>query len=1477
MKKFTTLLVGVAFVLAALVLAAPCTAALAEGIKSAQGVVSYIDENGTNHDLADGTYSLLTSSDNDLTIGTTGKNTFYVVDGSVTISGQLAVQGTVGIILCDDAFLNCKKGLIVPQNNTVDIFCQSGQSGRLEAKGDDSAGIGGVEGGIGVATVGTINIHGGNIKATGDDYSAGIGSGDGSYNTPTITILGGTVIAQGGKLAAGIGGGDDTTGGTITIAGGNVTATGGENGAGIGGGEYANGGIIKITGGTVTAQGGLFAAGIGGGQGNSDHDADSDGAGGVITITGGTVKATGGKSSAGIGGGEEKNGGKITISGGNITAIGGGYEDLDGAGAGIGGGENGNGGTIIIEDGTIDATGGSGSFNNGSGAGIGGGDDGNGGNITISGGNITVHGGTGKLDDGGAGIGGGNGGDGGTITISDGIILAYGGGASGDLIDLAFGSGGAGIGGGDGNAGGTIVITGGNIRAQGGSGTTGGGAGIGGGDSGNSGSISISLSGEDDMIRAYAGGSAKSDAHAIGAGDGGSEATPRLGDLVEAFEIKYDASSETDKERYEHVNKDNRVAACRSVDEKFQTSQVKLIACRHEMIIRYNHVNESGHQRICRYCYVENVDAENPLPHVPDESGICTLCGEEEGGPVLYFDENDEPQFCTEYKVLEQSDVDGGLNEGWYYVSDITNTFDKRIVIDGNVHLIIRNGSELKALKGIEVPSGSRLTVYGQDGEAYLIANGGSGNAGIGGNGSAECGWISINGVNATVLGGDGTAAIGGGKGGSYDRIYINYATVSVIGGDGGAGIGGGQHDNDFSDNTGLIAITESRITAQGGLGGAGIGGGYRQNGGLIRIYGEPYFESEGDPVDQILDPNAVVVKATGGKNKEGGGGAAGIGGGESGHCGCGTASDIIIEGGKVYAIGGDSESNTGSGGAAGIGGGDEGDGGSILIFDGIVVGIGGDLTATNAQRGGGAGIGGGNNGDGNSVMIAGGYVWACGGTSKRMAGGGAGIGGGDNGDSGAITINGGHVYAKSNPDSGEAAGIGSGRGGKFEIVTINDGYVEAIGWNASCIGSYVKEKDEGTIVLADDLSVYWSAFDGHLDYAYREKACRYDKTVIVEKCHHSASYWKIEDPANSGHRFICSYCKINGNGWLMDHVLDENATCVCGYHGVILKFDAGDVESYSGTMDNVVLLGGKNTNMPECGFTVSDHYKFTGWSIDGDTYLVGNTYTTPITRDQTVTVTVTAQWEYLDHEWGEPTYTWSDDFDACVAERVCTIDASHKETEEGRVTSVITKEATETEKGEITYTAEFTNPAFETQTKVTEYDYVPPVKPGWNEIDGTWYYYNEDGSLTEGWKQIGGKWYYFETGSGAVVIGWKQIDGKWYYFDTTTAVVVTGWKQIDGKWYYFDTSTAVVTVGWKQISGKWYYFKSNGVAAANEWWDGWWLGADGTVTYQYKGSWHKDSKGWWYGDTSGWYAKNATYTIDGVAYRFDSNGYVVV
>ena len=72
-----------------------------------------------------------------------------------------------------------------------------------------------------------------------------------------------------------------------------------------------------------------------------------------------------------------------------------------------------------------------------------------------------------------------------------------------------------------------------------------------------------------------------------------------------------------------------------------------------------------------------------------------------------------------------------------------------------------------------------------------------------------------------------------------------------------------------------------------------------------------------------------------------------------------------------------------------------------------------------------------------------------------------------------------------------------------------------------------------------------------------------------------------------------------------------------------------------------------------------------------------------------------------LGHDWGEPVYEWADDHSAITATRVCKRDPAHTETETGVVTSAVTKEATYDAEGEITYTAAFTNPAFEPQTAV--------------------------------------------------------------------------------------------------------------------------------------------------------------------------------
>jgi len=79
----------------------------------------------------------------------------------------------------------------------------------------------------------------------------------------------------------------------------------------------------------------------------------------------------------------------------------------------------------------------------------------------------------------------------------------------------------------------------------------------------------------------------------------------------------------------------------------------------------------------------------------------------------------------------------------------------------------------------------------------------------------------------------------------------------------------------------------------------------------------------------------------------------------------------------------------------------------------------------------------------------------------------------------------------------------------------------------------------------------------------------------------------------------------------------------------------------------------------------------------------------------------VDAYTDALGHDWGDPVYEWAGDHSAITATRVCKRDPAHAETETGVVTSAVTKEATYDAEGEITYTAAFTNPAFEPQTAV--------------------------------------------------------------------------------------------------------------------------------------------------------------------------------
>ena len=90
-----------------------------------------------------------------------------------------------------------------------------------------------------------------------------------------------------------------------------------------------------------------------------------------------------------------------------------------------------------------------------------------------------------------------------------------------------------------------------------------------------------------------------------------------------------------------------------------------------------------------------------------------------------------------------------------------------------------------------------------------------------------------------------------------------------------------------------------------------------------------------------------------------------------------------------------------------------------------------------------------------------------------------------------------------------------------------------------------------------------------------------------------------------------------------------------------------------------------------------------------------------------------------LGHDWGTAVYVWSEDNHTVTATRVCRNDETHIETETVNTTSKITKAPTCEEKGETTWTAVFTNKAFETQTK-SEFN-LDALDHDWNEPDYGW------------------------------------------------------------------------------------------------------------------------------------------------------------
>lgn len=79
-------------------------------------------------------------------------------------------------------------------------------------------------------------------------------------------------------------------------------------------------------------------------------------------------------------------------------------------------------------------------------------------------------------------------------------------------------------------------------------------------------------------------------------------------------------------------------------------------------------------------------------------------------------------------------------------------------------------------------------------------------------------------------------------------------------------------------------------------------------------------------------------------------------------------------------------------------------------------------------------------------------------------------------------------------------------------------------------------------------------------------------------------------------------------------------------------------------------------------------------------------------------------------------------------------------------------------------------------------------VGPYWVGADGRWKP-NYDPDLTGAkWVQKGSKWYFQREDGSYLKNQWKKINGSWYWFESD-GTMITGWKRIGGLKYYFDGS----------------------------------------------------------------------------------------
>ena len=357
------------------------------------------------------------------------------------------------------------------------------------------------------------------------------------------------------------------------------------------------------------------------------------------------------------------------------------------------------------------------------------------------------------------------------------------------------------------------------------------------------------------------------------------------------------------------------------------------------------------------------------------------------------------------------------------------------------------------------------------------------------------------------------------------------------------------------------------------------------------------------------------------------------------------TAEDT---GQSLYAEGGFS--------GAGIGGKYRSGASDITVSGGTVTATGGNC---------GAGIGGGEEGSGSNIAITGGKVVATGGSVA------AGIGGGYDGSGSNITITGGEVTAR-----GGVCGAGIGGGLKLDgDTTINCGSVTVSGRaKLRAQGGTRSQFSEGS--GAPIGAGGGRTNDDHGHYAPIDGA-----EVTPDICSLDTSGWIEYYAAGADMATATPTETVYGTGghdWgEATYTWSEDRSSCTATH--ICKRNAEHKETEDATVT------AKVTQEKSC---TSDELTTYTATFENEAF-----------EAQTVANVKTADADPDKHDWGEATYTWSEDHSSCTARRVCRNDKSHEETETVDAVATVTQERSCTDDELTAYTAAFENAAFATQT----------------------------------------------------------------------------------------------------------------------------------------------------------------------------------